>query len=87
MYIYVRTYFVFIFPFKIFFIPLSLSLPTLFLGWNACFVFVLKLFFFFFFEGGREQEEDEVAEVTVKHSRPKYRIEKTKKKLYPPPCA
>jgi hypothetical protein len=83
----VRTYFFFCFFFLLkFFSSLFLSLPTLFLGWNACFVFVLKLLYFFFEGGGgSEQEEEEVAEVTVKHSRPKYRIEKEKKICIPHP--
>lgn len=42
---------IFFFFSKFFFHPSSSSsLPTLFLGWNACFVFVLELLFFF--EGG-----------------------------------
>jgi hypothetical protein len=66
----------FLFFFKNYFIFSSIPLPTLLLGWNACFVFLSELLFFVFEGGGgggeTDKEEEEVAEVTVKQSRLKY---------------
>jgi hypothetical protein len=87
VYIYMcaHIFFLFFFPFKIFFIPLSLSPYSV--SWMErvfCFCFKAPLLLLRG-GGGSEQEEEEVAEVTVKHSRPKYRIEKEKKICIPHP--
>lgn len=63
---------IFFFFSKNYFIFSFIPLPTLLLGWNACFVFLSELRLRGGWGGETEKEEEEVAEVTVKHSRLKY---------------